>query len=132
MVLAVEKGNVAVITGAASGIGLAVAQHLARLGLRVCPADLGADRLDAARAQVLALGVDSVDVIVCETDVGDVVALRALADRSYAAFGAVHVPVNNAGVQPRSSIFDTEANWDRIIAVNMMGVVRGSQILPPG
>jgi NAD(P)-dependent dehydrogenase (short-subunit alcohol dehydrogenase family) len=131
MVLALEKGNVAVITGAASGIGLAVALHLAQLGLRVCLADLGADRLAAARAQVLALGGDAADVMVCETDVGDVAALRALADRSYAAFGAVHVLVNNAGMQPGSSIFDTEANWDRIIAVNMMGVIRGSQVFAP-
>ena len=54
MVMAVAKGNVAVITGAASGNGLAAAQHLARLGLRVCLADLGAARLDAARSQMLA------------------------------------------------------------------------------
>ena len=53
MVMAVAKGNVAVITGAASGNGLAAAQHLARLGLRFCLADLGTARLDAARSQML-------------------------------------------------------------------------------
>ena len=128
---ALAKGNAAVITGAASGIGLAAAQHLAGLGLRVCLADLGADRLAAARAQILAAGAAEADVITCETDVGDVTALRALADRAYAAFGAVHVLINNAGMQPGSSIFDAEANWDRIIAVNMMGVIRGAQIFAP-
>lgn len=131
VVPALEEGNVAVITGAASGIGLAVARHLALLGLRVCLADLGADRLAAARAHLLALGVDGADVKVCETDVGDPTALRVLADRSYAAFGVVHLLVNNAGMQPGSNIFDTEANWDRIIAVNMMGVIRGSQVFAP-
>jgi len=128
---ALAKGNAAVITGAASGIGLAAAQHLAGLGLRVCLADLGADRLAAARAQILAAGAAAADVITCETDVGDIAALRALADRAYAAFGAVHVLINNAGMQPGSSIFDAESNWDRIIAVNMMGVIRGAQIFAP-
>lgn len=128
---ALVKGNAAVITGAASGIGLAAAQHLAGLGLRVCLADLGADRLATARAQILAAGAAEADVITCETDVGDGTALRALADHAYAAFGAVHVLINNAGMQPGSSIFDPEGNWDRIIAVNMFGVIRGAQIFAP-
>ncbi len=126
---ALARGNVAVVTGAASGIGLATAQHLARLGLRVCLVDLGAERLDAARAQVLAAGAP--DVMVSDTDVGDVAALQALADRVYAAFGAVQVLINNAAIQPGSGIFDTEANWDRVLGVNMMGVIRGSQIFAP-
>lgn len=128
---ALEKGNTAVVTGAASGLGLAAAQFLASKGLRVCLADLGADRLAAARDQIIASGASEADVITQETDVGDPAALRALADSTYAAFGAVHVLINNAGMQPGSSIFDAEANWDRIIAVNMSGVIRGSQIFAP-
>ena len=128
---ALTKGNAAVITGAASGIGLAAAQYLASIGLRVCLADLGADRLAAAQAQILASGAAAADVITQETDVGDPAALRALADSTYAAFGAVHVLINNAGMQPGSGIFDAEANWDRIIGVNMFGVIRGSQIFAP-
>lgn len=128
---ALAKGNVAVITGAASGIGLAAALFLARSGLRVCLADLGADRLAAARAQIIAAGSGESDVVTQETDVSDLAALRALADRAYASFGAVHVLLNNAGIQPGSSIFDTEGNWDRILAVNMLGVIRGSQIFAP-
>lgn len=122
------KGNAAVITGAASGIGLAAAQYLASIGMRVCLADIGADRLFSARAQIIASGATEADVIVQETDVADVDALRNLADVVFAEFGAVHVLMNNAGMQPGSSIFDTETNWNRIIAVNMFGVIRGTQI----
>lgn len=128
---ALAAGHAAVITGAASGLGLAAAKHLARLGLRVCLADLGADRLAGARSQILESGAAEADVITLETDVGDAAALQALADRTYGAFGAVHVLMNNAGTQPGSDIFDTRANWDRILAVNMMGVVRGSQVFAP-
>ena len=128
---ALAAGHAAVITGAASGIGLAAANHLARLGLRVCLADLGADRLAEARAQLLASGAAPADVITQETDVGDGAALQSLADRAYDSFGAVHVVMNNAGMQPGSDIFDTKANWDRILAVNMMGVVRGAQVFAP-
>ena len=128
---ALAAGHAAVITGGASGLGLATAKHLAGLGLRVCLADLGADRLASARAQIVASGAAGADVITQETDVGDVAALHALADRAYAAFGAVHVLMNNAGMQVGSDIFDTKANWDRIIGVNMMGVIRGTQIFAP-
>ena len=128
---ALEKGNVAVITGAASGIGLATAKYLASKGLRVCLADRDADGLAAAQVQIIASGAAQADVITQETDVGDPAALRVLADSTYATFGAVHVLINNAGMQPGSSIFDAEANWDRILAVNMMGVIRGSQVFAP-
>ena len=128
---ALAAGHAAVITGAASGLGLAAAKHLARLGLRVCLADLGADRLAEARAQLLASGAAPADVITQETDVGNGAALQSLADRAYDSFGAVHVVMNNAGMQPGSDIFDTKANWDRILAVNMMGVVRGAQVFAP-
>lgn len=131
MHLTLAKGNAAVITGAASGIGLAAAQYLARLGMRVCLADIGVERLTRARAQIIASGVAAADIIVQETDVGDLAALRNLADVAFAAFGSVHVLMNNAGMQPGSSIFDTETNWDRIIAVNMFGVIRGAQIFAP-
>jgi hypothetical protein len=131
MVQALQTGNVALVTGAASGIGLAIARQLAKRGLRVCLVDLGADRLGSARAQLLADGAAEADVMVDEADVADVAALHALADRVWGAFGALHVLVNNAGIQPGSSIFDTEANWDRILGVNMWGVIRACQIFAP-
>ena len=128
---ALTKGSVAVVTGAASGIGLAAARHLARLGLRVCLADLGGDRLDTAHASLLADGAAPGDVIAHPVDVGDKAQLQALAVHVFKTFGVVNVLMNNAGMQPGSSIFDSEANWDRILEVNMSGIIRGSQIFAP-
>lgn len=128
---ALSKGGVAVVTGGASGIGLAAARHLSRLGLRVCIADLGGPGLDAARDVLIADGAVSGDVLAVATDVGDAAQLRALADRVATDFGVVNVLMNNAGMQPGSSIFDAEGNWDRILAVNMGGVIRSSQIFAP-
>ena len=128
---ALAKGGVAVVTGGASGIGLAAATRLAANGLRVCLADLGEDRLAAAREVLVAGGAGADGVMVVETDVGDRASLEALADRVWEAWGAVNVLMNNAGMQPGSSIFDVEGNWDRILDVNMMGVIRGSQIFAP-
>lgn len=128
---ALEQGGVAVITGGASGIGLAAARHLARQGLRVCLADIGGERLEAARAALLADGAAGDAVMAVPTDVGERAQIEALADRVTSAWGAVNVLMNNAGMQPGSSIFDAEGNWERIIAVNMLGVIRGSQVFAP-
>ncbi len=125
---AITKGSVAVITGGASGIGLSAAHHLASRGLRVCLADLAGERLETARNELVAAGAAPADVIAVATDVGDKAQLEALADHVYGAFGAVNVLLNNAGMQPGSSIFDAEGNWDRIIDVNLFGIVRCAQI----
>ncbi|MFC3085586.1 SDR family NAD(P)-dependent oxidoreductase [Tabrizicola soli] len=128
---ALAKGGVAVITGAASGIGLAAARHLARSGLRVCLADLDDGRLEAARALLLDDGALADEVMAVPIDVAEAEELRALADQVAADWGAVNVLMNNAGMQPGSSIFDIEGNWDRILSVNMMGVIRGAQTFAP-
>jgi NAD(P)-dependent dehydrogenase (short-subunit alcohol dehydrogenase family) len=128
---AITKGSVAVITGGASGIGFAAARHLASRGLRVCLADLAGERLETARGELMTAGAAPEDVIAVATDVGDKAQLEALADNVYGAFGAVNVLLNNAGVQPGSSIFDVEGNWDRIIDVNLFGIVRCAQIFAP-
>ncbi|WP_127900779.1 SDR family NAD(P)-dependent oxidoreductase [Solirhodobacter olei] len=122
---AIAKGNLAVVTGAASGIGLAAAKRLAAEGMRVVLVDLPGARLDAAAAEVaggIAMG----------SDVGSLAELRALEAAVTSRHGPVSVLMNNAGIQPGSSIFDAEGNWDRILDVNLKGVIRGSQVFAPG
>jgi hypothetical protein len=127
---AIHKSNVAVVTGAASGIGLAIATQLGGMGLKVCLADLPNGKLESAAEAVRMAGAAA--VLVVPTDVADPAALRALEARVTTELGPVSVLVNNAGIQPGSSIFDAECNWQRIIDVNMWGVIRGSQIFAPG
>ncbi|QPZ90189.1 SDR family NAD(P)-dependent oxidoreductase [Thioclava electrotropha] len=128
---ALAKGNVAVVTGGASGIGLAAARHLAGLGMRVCIADLPGAALEAAYDALIAAGAAAADVMTQATDVSDRAQITALADEVWAHFGPVNLLMNNAGMQPGSSIFDAEGNWDRILDVNMGGIIRGSQIFAP-
>jgi NAD(P)-dependent dehydrogenase (short-subunit alcohol dehydrogenase family) len=126
-----SAGHVAVITGAASGIGLAAAKRLAALGLKVCLADLPGERLEAALASVRAEAKDQEAIIAIATDVSRPPALVALETHVRARFGVIHVLMNNAGIQPGSHILGDEAEWARVIDVNLWGVIRGTQAFLP-
>ncbi len=126
---AFSPSNVAVITGGASGIGLAAAKRFASMGLKVAIADLAGKKLDEARASVSELA-KAENVIAVATDVTNVEDLRKLQQTVNDKFGDVDVLMNNAGIQPGSSIFNPD-NWDGIIAANMFGVIRGSQVFGP-
>ncbi|MBB5692116.1 SDR family NAD(P)-dependent oxidoreductase [Muricoccus pecuniae] len=126
-------GSAAVITGGASGIGLAAALHFARLGLRVCIADLGAERLArAAEALSAAAPGGEAEVMAVEADVSRPEDLRRLEAEVRARFGGTDLLMNNAGVQPGSALFGPEENWERVIGVNLWGVIHGSRIFAPG
>lgn len=129
---ALTPGSVAVVTGGAAGIGLAAAKRMAQLGLRVCLADLGADRLVRAAQEVAILAANGTDdVMTLETDVSRVEDLRRLEQAVRDRFGGTDVLMNNAGIQPGSAMFGPAGNWERVIDVNLWGVIHSTQIFVP-
>ena len=130
---AMSPNHVAVVTGGASGIGLAAATRFARLGMNVCIADLGSDRLAAAEAKLSAAApAGPASILVSSTDVSRVEDLLTLEIAVRNRFGGADILMNNAGIQPGSQIFGPAENWQRILAVNLWGVIHGSQVFAPG
>jgi NAD(P)-dependent dehydrogenase (short-subunit alcohol dehydrogenase family) len=121
--------KVAVITGAASGIGRGLARTAAREGMRVVLADIEATALEEAAAEVAALGVETLAV---PTDVTDAAAVDALADAAFDSFGGAHLVCLNAGVfQAGVSWLRTEADWDWVLKVNLWGPIHGVRTFVP-
>ncbi|MBC7677024.1 MAG: SDR family NAD(P)-dependent oxidoreductase, partial [Rhodoferax sp.] len=125
---AITKDAVAVVTGGASGLGLAAVRRFAELGLRVCMVDVAGEKLDQAAATLQGQGMD---VLAFACDVANRADLQNLASIVTQTLGPVSVLMNNAGIQPGSTLFDDAGNWDRILAVNMGGIIAGSQIFAP-
>ena len=124
-----EAGTVAVVTGAGSGIGLALADALARSGCSIVLADVQADALAAATEQIDAHGVDTLAV---PTDVSKVDEVAALADATLERFGAVHIVCNNAGVTGAGDPwFGPLESWEWTMGVNFWGVVHGVRAFLP-
>jgi NAD(P)-dependent dehydrogenase (short-subunit alcohol dehydrogenase family) len=129
---ALSANNVAVVTGGASGLGLAAAMRFARLGLKVCIADLGADRLaDAAAKLSAAAPGGSADIMAMSVDVSQAEAVSAFEAAVHERFGGTDILMNNAGIQPGSTMFGPTENWQRILGVNLWGIIHGSQIFAP-
>jgi NAD(P)-dependent dehydrogenase (short-subunit alcohol dehydrogenase family) len=125
---ALTEGRVAVITGAASGIGLAAAKRFAEMGLRVCLADLGGGALEQAAAEVaLVTRGGPADVLAVPTDVSKLEEVQRLKDRVYDTFGEVAVLMNNAGTSPGGGPLEHFERWQRVLNVNLWGVINGVQ-----
>jgi NAD(P)-dependent dehydrogenase (short-subunit alcohol dehydrogenase family) len=129
---ALAPSHVAVVTGGASGIGLAAAKRFAALNLKVCIADRDSEHLpEAAEALASVAPGGAAGVLAVATDVGDRASVRQLHETVRSRYGPVHVLMNNAGVQPGSAMFGPEANWAAVIQTNLWGVIHGTQEFAP-
>lgn len=122
-------GKVVAITGASSGLGEATARLLAKQGAKLVIGARRRDRLDALAAELVAAGAE---VEVCTVDVEDASQVQAFADAAMARFGRIDVMINNAGLMPLSPLDRLKiADWDRMIDVNIKGVLYGiAAVLP--
>ncbi len=124
-----RAGQAAVVTGAASGIGLALAHAFAARGLNIVMADVQVDALEAAGA---AVGERGVEVLTRRVDVSKVEEVEALAAATIERFGAIHVVCNNAGVASRGDAWmGPLAHWEWVMGVNFWGVVHGVRTFLP-
>jgi NAD(P)-dependent dehydrogenase (short-subunit alcohol dehydrogenase family) len=124
--------HVAVITGGASGIGLAAAMRFAELGMKLCIADLGADRLKQAETKLSSVAPGgAADIMTASVDVSRADEVAELENAVRKRFGGTDILMNNAGIQPGSQLFGPSENWQRILAVNLWGIINGSQIFAP-
>lgn len=123
-------GDVAVVTGAARGIGLGLAQAFATRGLRVVIADIDPDALEVARAELAATGAE---VLAVPTDVSRADSVFELADATRARFGTFDVICNNAGIgNDFSAVWEKPLeDWERMVSVNLWSVVHGIRAFVP-
>ncbi len=130
---ALQPGATAVVTGGASGIGLAAARRFARAGLNVVIADLGPERLAAAADRIAAEAPGGAEtVMAAEASVARPEDLARLEQEVASRFGGTDVLMNNAGIQTGSALFGPVENWERVLAVNLWGVIHGSRAFLPG
>jgi NAD(P)-dependent dehydrogenase (short-subunit alcohol dehydrogenase family) len=123
------RGNVAVVTGGASGIGLGLARRFAAEGMKVVLADIEEPALTAA---VDGLTAEGAEVLGVPTDVSDHDAVQHLAEVTFERFGTAHLVCNNAGIGTGGPAWTvSEAQWRWIVGVNLMGVVHGIQAFVP-
>src|SRR3981081_3481590 len=113
---AMSPNNVAVITGGASGIGLAAAMQFVKLGMKVCIADLGAERLAEAATKLASVAPDGgASVMTAAVDVSRFEEVAGLEAAVQKRFGGTDILMNNAGIGPDSSSFGPLQNWQRIL-----------------
>src|ERR1700722_7585074 len=123
------KGKVAVVTGAASGIGRAMAECFAHVGMKVVLADVEEKPLAAAVASLTASGADVCGV---RTDVSKPEEVERLAQRAYERYGAAHVVCNNAGVGTGGLSWEQPlGDWEWTFGVNLWGVIQGIRAFVP-
>src|ERR1700722_2511755 len=129
---ALASGNGAVVTGAASGIGLAAAHRLAKLGLNVVLCDKGGEGPERARRAVAETAGAKARVQAIAADVSRFEDMLALRDKAQAFLGAVSVLMNNAGISgSRAKPWTDLKGWRALMDVNLWGVIHGVQAFAP-
>jgi NAD(P)-dependent dehydrogenase (short-subunit alcohol dehydrogenase family) len=123
------KDKVAVITGGASGLGLAMARRFAREGMKLALGDIEEEPLRRVEQEFRRAGVP---VLAIRTDVSRGHDVERLAEKTLATFGAVHIVCNNAGVGPGGVVWEnTTADWEWVLGVNVWGVIHGVRVFVP-
>jgi len=123
------RDKVAVITGGASGLGLAMARRFAAEGMKLVLADIEEDALRRVETEFRKAGVPVVGIW---TDVSRTHDVERLAEKALASFGAVHLLCNNAGVAPGGVVWEnTTADWEWVLGVNVWGVIHGVRVFLP-
>lgn len=123
------NGKVAVITGAASGIGKGLAARCVREGMNVVLADIEEEALNQAASELQAVGAG---VLAVKTDVSNAESVKQLAQAAIRHFGAVHLLFNNAGVAADSWVWqNTLHDWEWVLGVNLWGVIHGIRTFVP-
>jgi NAD(P)-dependent dehydrogenase (short-subunit alcohol dehydrogenase family) len=123
-------GQVAVVTGAARGIGFAIAQALGQCGARVAIADLDGAAASAAAGQLRELGIEAIGVAV---DVADESQVLAMVEAVEQALGGVDILVNNAGIVSTGPLLDVSAaEWNRVMAIDLTSVFFCAKAVLPG
>ncbi len=126
---AFTSDSVAVVTGGASGIGLAAATKFATMGMRVVIVDRSEDKLEAAAETVRSAG--AADVMTASTDVGDRAQVEALEADVADRFGGTDILMNNAGIGMRSSTVGALDPWQSTLGVNLWGPIHCTQVFAP-
>ena len=125
------EGRVAVVTGAASGIGLALATECVRRGCHVVLSDIAEAALEAVQSELVAAAQPQQRVLIQATDVTRVEQIESLHEFVLAEFGQVHLLFNNAGAAGPSSMFAPKEAWQWILDLNLLSVIHGVRLFAP-
>ena len=123
------QGKVAVVTGAASGIGRALAEKSAQQGMKLVLADVEENALKQAETELRGIGAD---VLAVQTDVSKAADVEVLAQQAFDTYGAVHLLFNNAGVWAGTTVWESSLpDWQWVLGVNLWGVIHGVHYFVP-